>query len=79
MYESIREWRDLEDGHLYHTGEPFPHDGREISESRIAELSGTQNKAGFALIKALPKPDEEKPVREAEQAQKPVKNRRKMA
>ena len=75
-YTSTREWRDLTDRHLYHAGDAFPFDGREISEDRIAELSGTQNKAGFALIKAVDVADEEKPVAKVVTAKKPVRSRK---
>ena len=77
MYESIARWRDLEDGYLYNVGDKFPHDGREISPARIAELSGTQNKAGFALIRRCAIQNEEKPVQEAEEPKKPIRGRKK--
>ena len=51
-YVSITEWRDLESGHLYHAGDPFPYDKQDIPEERIAALCSSQNKAGFALIQA---------------------------
>ena len=53
-YQSIYEWRDLEDGHLYGVGEVYPFDGREVSAERIAVLSGAHNKAGCVLIEAIP-------------------------
>ena len=71
-YVSVAYWRDLQDGHLYDVGNVFPHDGREIPEKRIAELMSTQNKAGFALIKAANEPNEGKPVVKAEEPKKPV-------
>lgn len=77
-YESIARWRDLEDGHLYQVGDPFPHDGRGISKERIAELISTQNKAGFAVIKAVEKPKEEIP-KETEDAPKKATRSRKKA
>lgn len=77
MYISIATWRDLEDGHLYNPGDKFPFDGREIPDDRISALSGTQNKAGFALIQAVESMNEEKPVKEPEAAKKPVKGRKK--
>ena len=76
MYRAIIEWRDLEDNHLYHRGDAYPHDGRKISEDRIAELSGTQNKAGFALIEPLAVPAEEIPVQKEEPAKKPKRTRK---
>lgn len=78
MYESIVEWRDLEDKHLYHKGDKFPHNGREVSEERIAELSGSQNKAGFAVIKALKAPVEEIPIQNEEPPKKATRSRKKV-
>ena len=69
MYKSKAEWRDLTDGHLYLAGEPFPWDGREVPEARLAALSCPQNKAGFAVIELIeeaPKPVVEVPADEAE-------------
>ena len=71
-YVSTAYWRDLEDGHLYDVGGEFPHDGREISEERLADLMSPQNKAGFAVIKAVEEPNEGKPVEKAEEPKKPV-------
>ena len=76
-YASTAVWRDLTDGHLYAIGDAFPHDGREISEERIAELLSTQNKAGFAVIKAVAVKGEEKPVEKTEAPKKAVKRARK--
>ena len=76
-YVSIACWRDLDDGHLYQQGDPFPHDGRDISEKRIADLISTQNKAGFALIKAVEEPKEEIPQETKEVAKKATRSRKK--
>ena len=76
-YESIARWRDLEDDHLYNVGEAFPHDGRDVSAARIEELSSVRNKAGFALIKAVPIPTKENPKQTAEQPKKAVRSREK--
>ena len=77
MYISIRLWRDLTDGHLYHPGEAFPHDGRAIPGDRIAALLNGSNKAGFALIQACGEKDKEKPVQKEETPKKPVRSRKK--
>lgn len=74
---SIARWVDLEDGHLYNPGDPFPYDERDISDERITELAGTQNKAGFALIQVVETPNEEKPVEKAETPKKVVRSRKK--
>lgn len=50
MFRVINTFRDLEDGHLYHPGDPFPHDGREIKEDRINSLLSGQNRANLRLI-----------------------------
>ena len=76
-YKSKAVWRDLEDGHLYAIGEDFPHDGREIPEERIKELTGTQNKAGFALLEAVELPDKETIIHTEEEPKKPTRGRRK--
>lgn len=57
-YISTGTWRDLTDGHLYHEGELFPFDGREVAPERITELETAQNRAGFALIRAEDVADE---------------------
>lgn len=77
MYKSVTIWRDLEDGHLYQIGDPFPHDGREISPERIAELSGAQNKAGFTLICPRATPNRETSVEEPAEPKKPTRGRKK--
>lgn len=77
MYKSITTWRDLEDNHLYQNGDVFPHDGREVSDERIAELSGTQNKAGFALICPCATPNRETSVEEPAEPKKPTRGRKK--
>lgn len=68
MFTSVAEWRDLTDGHLYHAGDPYPWDGRTISDERIKQLSTAQNKAGFTLIKAV----EDKKVQTAEEEADPA-------
>lgn len=45
-------WRDLSDRHLYHKGDLFPFDGREVPEERLTALMSVQNMAGLALIRA---------------------------
>lgn len=52
MYVSITTWRDLTDGHVYREGDPFPFDGRQVPEERLAELESGRNQAGLRLIQA---------------------------
>lgn len=79
MYISLRQWRDLSDGHLYAAGDAFPHDGREISPARLAELTSTANKARERLIEAIPAENEDSPVQEEKATQKPARGRKKAA
>lgn len=80
----IHDFHDLEDGHNYQVGDEYPYDGRVVSEERIAALTSSQNKAGFALIKAedTPKkaitaPVDEKPIETAEAPKKATRSRKK--
>lgn len=69
-YVSTTAWRDLSDRHMYGAGDPFPYDGRELPAERYLELAGTQNKAGFALIKAVQDNPEEIPTEEPKPAKR---------
>lgn len=61
MYRVIRDFTDAQDGfYLYRTGDVFPRDGMEPTETRIAELSGNKNRIGEPLI-VSEKKDAEKP------------------
>ena len=71
-YRVLTTFRDLTDGHLYQTGDRFPHDGREIPADRIQSLIDGHNQANLRLIEAtgeIVRP-EEKPVKT------PVKRRK---
>lgn len=79
MYISLRQWRDLSDGHLYAAGDAFPHDGREISPARLAELASTANKARERLIEAVQAKGEDSTIQEEKTANKPSRGRKKAA
>ena len=49
---STHTWRDNTDGHLYHEGEKFPFDGREVEADRLEALASGRNRAGLRLIRA---------------------------
>lgn len=62
MYKVIKRFHDLQDArktksgtvyHEYNVGDVFPHDGMEVSEERLAELSGSDNKQGVPLIELV--------------------------
>lgn len=79
MYESIATWRDLTDKHLYHPGDKFPFDGREIPEERLEQLVSGHNMAVMPVITLVAEPDGGKPVEEPEATAKPKRTRKKTA
>ena len=62
-YKVIHPFFDLQDKerHTYAVGDSFPHKG-EVSEERVAELTGNKNKLGKPVIE-LVKEVEAKPKR----------------
>lgn len=59
MYKVIKKFHDLQDAtktkngmvyHEYNVGDEFPRKGREVSEERLEELAGKENKQGVPLI-----------------------------
>lgn len=51
MYKVIRFFTDLQDNnHPYNVGDIFPRLGLTVTEGRIAELAGRNNKRGVPLI-----------------------------
>ena len=65
-YISVRMWRDLTDKHLYHEGDPFPFDGREVPEERLRELESGRNRAGLQMIQSIVTEDAPKAAQETE-------------
>jgi uncharacterized protein (UPF0218 family) len=60
MYRVIKFFTDLQDNnHAYHVGDIFPHDGMEVSEKRLLELSTDKNRRQMPLIEKV---EDEKPV-----------------
>lgn len=54
MYRVIADFKDLEDNkYLYKVGKPFPREGIEVSERRLAILSTDQNAAKKVLIEKV--------------------------
>lgn len=53
-YRVIEFFTDLQDNdYPYNAGDVFPRKGKSVTADRIAELSGTQNKRGVALIEEV--------------------------
>ncbi len=54
MYKVIKYFTDLQDNNYpYNAGDIFPRSGMKVSAERLAELSGSENKQGVPLIKAV--------------------------
>lgn len=54
MYRVIEVFTDLQDSNYhYNVGDEYPRTGYKPSTKRIDELSGTNNKRGKPLIKAV--------------------------
>lgn len=79
MFEVIVRFKDLQDNnHLYLPGDIYPREGLEVSEARIKELTGTNNRRGVAAIKEVTpkKPVVEKPVIEKPAIEAPQEPKR---
>lgn len=51
MYKVIKYFTDLHDNdHPYNVGDIFPRSGVTVSDERLAELAGSNNKRGEPLI-----------------------------
>jgi hypothetical protein len=54
MLKVIKYFTDLKDnGYAYNVGDTYPRKGLEVSDERIAELSGHENKQGTPLIEEV--------------------------
>jgi len=76
-YICTRDWRDLTDRHLYHAGDPFPCDGREVPADRLQELESGRNRAGLQMIQSIV--TEDAPKAEPQEKPKAVRKPRKKA
>ena len=64
MYKVIKLFADLHDNnHVYNVGDAFPREGITVTEGRIAELAGSNNKQGVPLIAKIEEPDTAKRTR----------------
>lgn len=51
MYKVIKEFTDLQDAcHRYAVGDDFPRAGHDVTEARIAQLAGNDNRQRTPLI-----------------------------
>ena len=66
MYKVIKFFTDLQDGnHPYEVNDTFPRKGLEVTEERLVELSGSENKQGEPLIKEVKEPKPKKATKKA--------------
>lgn len=62
MYEVIHYFTDLQDfDHPYNVGDIFPRSGLKVSEERLKELSGSNNRQKKPLIKLIGEAEEPLP------------------
>lgn len=80
MYRVIAYFTDIQDGgHAYNVGDIFPREGMTVSDQRLKELSGAENKRGKALIEAVKEKKAEaeaEPVEVEQEQPKKKKNKR---
>lgn len=67
---SVATWRDLTDGHLYHEGDRFPFDGREVPADRTDALENGRNRAGLRLIRKVESEPEDQATTEVKAPEK---------
>ena len=80
MYKVIKKFHDLQDAtktkngmtyHEYDVGDEFPRKGHEVSDERIKELAGKENKQGVPLIELVEeKADAEKTAKKSSSTNK---------
>lgn len=74
FYRAKCRFVDLQDGkRLYEADEVYPRSGLVVTDERLAELAGTNNKAGFPLIYPIYEPEDNAKGNTKAKAEKPVK------
>ena len=59
MYRVIKYFTDLQDNnHEYNVGDIYAHNKKQVSASRIKELSTDKNRQGVPLIEKVEEPKE---------------------
>ena len=67
MYKALVYFTDLQDNrYAYNAGDVFPRIGLEVSEERLAELSGSNNKRGIPVIEFVEAPKKKRAKKTAE-------------
>ena len=66
MYKVIKFFADLQDNNnAYNVGDIYPRAGLEVSEERLAELAGSDNKQGQPLIALAEEPKKKSTAKRA--------------
>lgn len=74
FYRAKCRFVDLQDGkRLYEADEVYPRSGLVVTDERLAELAGTNNKAGVPLIYPIYEPEDNAKGNTKVKAEKPVK------
>lgn len=81
MYKVIKYFTDLQDqSHPYNVGDSFPRVGKEVTEQRLKELAGSNNRQHTPLIEEvpdiMPEPEVIPEIPFAEETPKPKKKRK---
>lgn len=75
-YVVIKAFTDLQDGrHEYHAGDSFPRTGAKVSQGRLDELSGKENKRKTPLIKEIKDNDADGSMPDPEKLVRPRKGK----
>ncbi len=70
MYKVIKYFTDLQDNnHAYQVGDVFPHEGKEVTEKRLIELSTSANRRGMPLIEKVEEAEEVEEVAQTEEVE----------
>lgn len=68
MYKVIKYFTDLQDNnHAYQVGDVFPHEGKEVTEKRLLELSTSANRRGMPLIEKVEEIEVAEAIEEVEE------------
>lgn len=71
MYKVIKFFTDLHDNdYAYNVGDIFPRKSVKVSEERLAELAGSNNKQGQPLIVKVEQAEKKAPAKKKKPAEK---------
>lgn len=66
MYKVVKYFTDLKDNdHAYNVGDTYPRKGLNVSDERISELAGSNNRQGQPLIEKVKEAPKKKAAKKA--------------